>query len=668
MRTEFIQRAMLGRLGFAASRVAIVAGLGVALMTPVAAAQIRASEDEDDVIVVTGTATATEYEKVGNSLTVISGEFIEDGGYTYVPDVLRQVPGLAISRTGPVGGLTQVRTRGSEGNHTVVLFNGVDVSDAGDGETDLSTLLSGNIDRIEVLRGPQSGLYGSNALAGVINILTRRSIDGSFINASGEIGTDNTATVTGGYGFGDGKTYIDAAIAGTASDGYDVSALGAINGPPGVDGDDEGYDNLTGYVSGGAELTPVFRVDGFARYVYSYAELDGQDFSGTPGLQGQTFDDASETHTRSYNIAGSATLSLMDGNWVTIGSASYTNTHGEGKDGTAFGAYGDKSYRTKYGIQSSLKFGDDAFRSTLTGFAESKKEYYRNTHPFDPSQVPQQRELVGIGAQYFAEIASQLYVAATLRHDDNDDFQDADTYSVAVSWVVPNTGTRPHASFGTGVTNPSFFEQFGFIPGTFIGNPDLKPEEAEGFDIGVEQTWMNGRLIADITYFQSTLENEIGTSFGPPPTFLSTPVNSTNESDREGVELSVRYYPTDDIDLVGSYTYLDATEPAGIEVRRPENQAALDASWRVGGGPLQLNLGLTYNGERQDTDFATFLRTSVDAYSLIRIGASYRLNDQLEIFGRAENLFDEDYEEVIGYRGSPQAFYVGVRFTDDKTR
>lgn len=650
-----------GRVGgISVSRLAIVASIGVVMMTPIAAAQIQASQDEDDVVVVTGTATATEYEKIGNSLTVISSELIEDGGYTLVPEVLRQVPGLAISRTGPVGGQTQVRTRGSEGNHTVVLFNGVDVSDAGDGETDLSTLLSANIDRIEVLRGPQSGLYGSNALAGVINILTRRNVDGSFINASGEIGTDNTATLTGGYGLGDGKTYVDAAVAGTTSDGYDVSELDAINGPPGVDGDDEGYDNLTGYVSGGAELSPIFRVDGFARYVYSYAELDGQDFSGIPGQQGRTFDDASETHTRSYNVAGSGTLTLLDGNWVTVGSASYTNTHAEGKDGTPFGAYGDKSYRTKFGLQSSLKFGDDALRSTLTGFAESKKEYYRNTHPFDPSQVPQERELVGIGAQYFAEIANQFYVSATLRHDDNDDFQDADTYGVAASWVIPNTGTRPHASIGTGVTNPSFFEQFGFIPGTFTGNPDLKPEEAEGFDIGVEQTWMNGRLVGDLTYFQSTLENEIGG--------FSTPVNATTQSDREGVELSVRYYPTDDIDLIGSYTYLDATEPAGIEVRRPENQAALDASWRLGGGPLQLNLGVTYNGEQQDTDFATFSRAGVDAYSLVRIGASYRLNDQLEIFGRVENVFDEDYEEVISYRGSPQGVFVGVRFTDDKTR
>ncbi|MEQ1607469.1 MAG: hypothetical protein ABL956_00615 [Hyphomonadaceae bacterium] len=181
----------------------------------------------------------------------------------------------------------------------------------------------------------------------MINIITRKNVNGSFITASGEYGSDDTTNLTAGYGFGDGRTYVNASIAGAASEGYDVSELGAINGPPGVDGDKDGYDNLTGYVSGGAELSSIFRVDGFARYAYSYAELDGQDFSGVPGLQGQSFDDASQTHTRSYNLAGSGTLTLMDGAWVTIGSASYTNTHGAGNGGTPFGAFGDNSYRNK---------------------------------------------------------------------------------------------------------------------------------------------------------------------------------------------------------------------------------------------------------------------------------------------------------------------------------
>ena len=636
------------------------AAITLSLAAPAVWAQTTPADPDRDVVVVTGAAVPTEYEKIGSSLTVIGEAQIEEGGYTYIPDVLRQVPGLAVSRTGPVGGMTQVRTRGAEGNHTVVLFNGVDVSDAGDGEADLSTLLSGNIERVEVLRGPQSGLYGSNALAGVINIITRKNIDGSFVTASGEYGTDNAANVTGGYGMGDGRNYVDVGVAGSQSDGYDTSVRGADYGPSTAEGDDEGYDNLSGYVSGGAEVSPILRFDGFARYVYAYAELDGDD--------GSPYDDGSQSRTRTYNLAGSGTLSLMDGAWVTIGSASYTSAFGSGDGG--FGRYGDKSRRTKFGIQSSYKFGSGDFLSTLIGFAESKKEYYRNIYPSSPSQVAQERELVGLGGQYLAEIASQFYLSATLRHDDNDSFEDADTYSVAASWVIPNTGTRLHASFGTGVTNPSFFEQFGYIPATFDPNPNLKPEEAEGFDIGVEQTWFDGGLVVDLTYFKSTLENEITTVYGGPPNYPSTPINATGESDRSGVEVYVRYNPIDDIDLIGSYTYLDATDIAGPEVRRPENQASLDASWRVNGGPLRLNLGVTYNGDQLDNDFSAFpsRRVTLDAYSLVRAGVSYQLNDQIELYGRVENAFDEDYQEVFGYRGSPQAAFVGVRFKDGSAK
>jgi vitamin B12 transporter len=130
----------------------------------------------------------------------------------------------------------------------------------------------------------------------------------------------------------------------------------------------------------------------------------------------------------------------------------------------------------------------------------------------------------------------------------------------------------------------------------------------------------------------------------------------------------MRYYPTDDIGLIGSWTNLDATEPAGVEIRRPENQGSLDATWRVGGGPMQVNLGVTYNGDQVDTDFGTFLRTAQDPYTLVRLGLSYQLTDSLEIYGRVENLTDERYEEVIGFLGSPRAAYIGLRFKGGTAR
>ncbi|MEP7313540.1 MAG: TonB-dependent receptor [Pseudomonadota bacterium] len=617
-------------------------------------------------IVVSATALPTQYAKVGSSLTVIDSSQIEAGGYTFVPDVLRQVPGLAINRSGSFGGPTLVRTRGAEGNHTIVLFNGVDVSDAGQGETDLSTLLTVNVDRIEVLRGPQSGLYGSNALAGVINILTPRDNVGASYRASGEVGSFSVTSLLGGGGFGNGESYLDGGFGLQETAGIDMSALGAINGPPGVADDKEGYRNITGYLTAGVKFSPVLRFDGFARYVDSRADFDGFDFSFIPGRQGRTYDDASEASTQSYNLAGSGTLSLFDARWVTNLYASHTNNHAEGKDGIAGDEYGDKAHRTNFGIKSSFRTGANGLVNTLTFFAESKKESYLNTHPFSPAQgETQSRDLAGLGLQDQLEIAGQLYLSGSYRHDDNDKFDNVDTYSLAASWVVSATGTRPHASYGKGVTNPTFFEQFGFDPGSYVGNPDLKPESAKGWDLGVEQSFAGGRALLDVTYFRSTLHDEIVSCF-------PSSCNETGESNREGLEVSARIAPTAAIDVIGSYTYLRAREgnPSTVEVRRPGNQAALDATWRLASDSLRLTLGATYNGEQFDNDFRQYglpsfvaLKSKVPSYTIVRLAAGFKVSPRFEVLARVENALDEHYEESLGYRAPGAAAYVGVRLT-----
>ncbi len=668
------------RLRLKTSSLTLAAG-GMLAFFPSAFAQ----EADRDVIVVTGSATPVDHEKLGQTITVIDGGLIEDQGYSYVPDVLRQVPGLAVSQPGAPGALTQVRTRGSEANHTLVLLDGIDITSPNEGEMDFSTLLTGDLARIEVLRGPQSGLYGSNALAGVVNLITRRNVDGHYVGVSAEGGSFNTFQLQGNAGFGNGDDYASVGFHALTSDGYDVSPDQTANGIPAVGvgavpGDSEGNKLAAVYLRGGKAFSDIFRVDGIAGYLNKHSELDGQAYNFP--IAGKTYDDASSTDHNQFVIGASGTLTLMDGKWETIGSASYLDEQRRNRISDfpfIFGppvpspaallqypvfTSGADSTRTKVMLQSTYEFGAPGFVSYLTGFAEDKEETYAD--PF--SGRDEDRNLLGLGVQYRAEIADQLYISAVARHDDSDDFEDADTYSLGISWVAPNTGTRPHASIGTGVTNPTFFEQFGFNPGSFIGNPDLVPEEAEGWDLGVEQTLFDGMIVVDLTYFESTLENEIYTAFGPAPDFLSTPANRTTDSDRSGWEASFRIHPADDIDIVGSYTNLDATEPAGIEIRRPENHGAIDASWRINGGPVQLNLGVTYNGEQVDTDFGSFLATRMDPYTLVRLGASWQVSDQIEVYGRFENLTDEDYQEVIGFKAAPQAVYVGIRFREEKAK
>ncbi len=613
---------------------------------PPAAPQI--GDRASDVIVVTGAATPVERQKIGASLTVLDGALIRDGGYDYVSDALRQTPGLAVSRPGGFGGLTQVRIRGAEGNHTLVLLDGVDVSPATDGETDLSTLLSANVQRIEILRGPQSGLYGSNAIGGVINVITRRDVDGRYYELSGEGGSFETYALTAAGGIGADARFIAAGAAYRDTQGFDISRGGPTD-------DREGDSNLTLYLRGGAALSPALRLDGFLRHVDKESGGDGFDFSGIPGLQGYAVDDATVTESEDFNAAGSATLSPIEDRWVTTVSGAYTDTRSDSA------TFGSAATRTKFALQSSLRFGGPEFLSTLTGFAEAKRETFRNLYPFTPDQIPQQsRDLTGVGAEYRAEIARQLYLSATVRHDGNEDFEDAETFGLAASWVIPDSGSRPHASLGTGVTNPSFFEQFGFTPGTFTGNPALVPEEAFGWDAGLEQTFADGRAVVDLTYFRADLDREIVACF-------PSVCNDTGRSEREGVELSLRLYPADGLDILGSWTWLDARDAGGDpEVRRPENMASFDIVKRFGGDRAHLALGVTYNGEMLDDDFRggfTPVRTAIGDYTLVRLAGSLRLTDRVEAFGRIENVFNTPYEEALTYRTPGRAIYAGLRLS-----
>jgi len=660
------------------SRIAIAASFALA-----AAPALAQSGPTDDTIVVTGTFTPLPARKLGQTITVISGDLIEDQGYTYVPDVLRRVPSVAVSQPGAPGALTQVRIRGAEANHTLVLIDGIDISSPDQGETDFSTLLTSDIARIEVLRGPQSGLYGSNALAGVVNLVSRTDIGQGYAAGSIEAGSFDTFDIEASAGIGNGDDYAAVSVNHLTSEGYDISPDQTASGVPAVGiggepGDREGNTITAINARGGLRLDETVRIAGVARYVTKDSDVDGQAF-GFP-ISGQTYDDASETSHEQLTFGASAVLDPWEGAWETTLSTSHVDESRRSRlsdfpfllgppvpspaDLVATPLYqtGSDSTRFRLGVVSTIRLGDDNLAHFITGFAEHEEETY-----VDPLiSRDESRKLGAMGLQYRNEIAQQLYLSATIRHDANDQFQDADTYSLAAAWQIPGTGTRLHASYGTGVTAPTFIEQFGFIPSTFFGNPDLVPEESVGWDFGVEQAFFGDTLIVDLTYFEAGLENEIFTDFLP--NFQTTPRNSTSDSDRSGWELSVSAMPMDGLSLHGAYSQLDATEPAGIEIRRPKEQASLDASWDILGSPFQINLGVTHVGENIDTDFATFLRAELAPYTLIRLGASWQVNDEFELYARVENLTDEDYQEVFGYNAAPQALHIGLRFRDEASK
>ena len=616
---------------------------------------------ELDRVLVTDGRTPVEQEKSGRAFTVITGEQLEKNQVRFVADALRQVPGFAVSRTGSVGGFTQVRVRGSEANHLLVMIDGVEVSETSAGEVDFGSLLVDDVDRIEVLRGPQSAFWGSNATAGVVNIITKRGERNGFTtDVRSEAGTDGT--FLGGVALRGGGENYDVALSGTfrRTDGFNISDFGTEK-----DGDRNA--TLNGKFT--VDLSPDLTVDGTVRYVDQRNEFDDQDFSFPPGpTQGLVIDTDDETALREFFGSVGATHISFDGALTQKARFTGSDTMREYfTDGSETSSNEGNRYTGNY--QATYQFDTPGMldaRHQFTGGYEWERETFAPSHLTETFN----RKTNSLIGEYRGEFLDQIYINAGVRQDFNDRFEDAATWSLSGAWKIPGRATRLHASVGTGVTNPTFFEQFGFVPDTFVGNPNLIPEESLGWDIGVEQTFFDGGLVADITYFNQDLTNEIATVFDP-DTFFSSPINRDGKSKRQGVEVSATVNFFNGLTTTATYTYTDATDqtiaggPRLREVRRPEHAGSLSAAYTFYEDRARVFGEVVFNGKMEDLAFVPSLppRVTLDSYTVVNVGGSFKFNERLEAFGRVENLFDEDYQEVFGYNTQGTTAFLGLKGT-----
>lgn len=642
----------------------IVAGAAVALVAQVAAGgaaaqDVSSGEEtggatrslETEAIVVTGGRTPVGVGEIGRAYTIITGEELERRGVRYVADALRSVPGLAVSRTGSAGGFTQLRVRGSEANQVLVLIDGVEVAQPASGEFDLGALMVADIERIEVLRGPQSALWGANAAAGVVSIITRRGRRGTLERgARFETGTDGTLAGLGFIRGGGGSWDASVSAAYRRASGFDVSTAG--------DGEKDGDRNLTLNAKATWDLGEDVTLGASAHVIDRASETDTQFFFG-PGV-GLVFD--SDSRIEDTNAAFA-----LFGDWRTFDDAlthtlrfEFTDTDTASIDSgvTTFRTRGNRLHGS---YQASLAFGTDRVGHRITGAVELERETNEAT------TGRQTRDIVGFVGEYRGTFFDVLDLQAGIRHDVNDAFRDATTFSVGASLHVA-AGTRLHGSIGRGVTNPTFVEQFGFFPGSFVGNPDLKPERIFEWDVGVEQRLFDDRLVLDVTYFRGKLTDEIVFGFDP-VAMLPTSVNAPGKSRRQGVEVSATLRPVEPLAITATYTYTDAEDGLSgqPEVRRPRHQGSLDATLSLLGGRASLSLGATYTGRQKDFDFTTGSfpapLTALDDFVLVNLAASYRVSERVELFARVENLTDTDYEEVFKFSTQGITAFAGLRLS-----
>jgi vitamin B12 transporter len=643
-----------------AAFAAMVGGLGVAAPLE-ASAQIVLEPITVESATLSGEPADTG--KLGSSVSVVTGAELEARQIRHAADALRSLPGLAVNQNGGAGALTQVRIRGAEGNQVKVIIDGVEVNSLDRGEFDFATLLATDIDRIEVIRGPQSGIYGANALSGVINIVTRKGDGPARVSASAEAGSFGTHQVTAGASAGSDRAYLSLSAASRETDGFNISRFGT---------EKDGSEQQAIFARGGWAPSDIFRIDAMGRFQSNDTDIDS-DVDGNGLLD----DVRGFTNDREQTMGAiSAELDTFGKAWKHKVFANILQDDFVSVDPSLPLPFTNEGERTKYGYQTTYTaHAGDFGTHTLTGLIEQIDESFEgrgneqlNFPPFFVGrETVAERSDTGYAAEWQGAFAEKLFLSANIRRDDKDSFEDATTWRLTGAYVIPETATRFHTSYGKGITDPTFFEQFGSAV-DFLGNPGLTPEASIGWDFGVEQKFWANRLIVDLTYFRADLTDEISSEAldldgdGFPET--TRPINLSGESERQGIEIAVSAQLTPALLLTGAYTFTDADSPDGTEeIRRPPHAARLGLAYLFAEGRGRLNANVTYNGEMKDECFgsacpARFVR--LDNYVLIDVAASYKLTDNIELFGRVENLLDTDYEEVFSYSSAPVSAFGGI--------
>jgi vitamin B12 transporter len=612
--------------------------------------EIRTAAARNDEIVVTSRSGRLDQPaRYPGSVTVITAEYVENRQTREIADILRDVPGVAV--TG-VAGQTQIRLRGAEGNHVLVLVDGIEVSDPFGGEFDIGTLQADIGARLEVLRGPQSALYGSDAIGGVVAYQTADGRSNQGFAARLEGGTQ--ATVNGAARYGYAGNGWDAALSAVI-----VSTDGQPNARGGTR--DIGRDSYTVSGKGSVDLTEGLELRAAARFIRTEGLFNDSDFDATSPTFGLTIDSPGSRFTNEafYALVG-ARLDTLEGRWTHDLSAQIADVTRE-----TFGAFGQSSGsegdRFKSSYVSAFRIADD---HNLTFAADYEVEGFRNAFAGSGGFTGRREiEQVGFVGEYRYS-GDAFDVSAALRHDINDLFQDATTFRIGAGYRLADT-TRLRAAAGSGVKNPGFFELYGFVDGRFIGNAALRPEKSTGWEVGIDQgiAYLDVFSTLSVTYFDSELEGEIFTTF-PPPNFIATPANRTTTSRQRGVEVAFNAVIAPQWSLDAAYSYLDAEENGVEEVRRPNHIASAALTWEAPDEAASATLVVRYNGETPDVAFTdpSFVpvRVQLDDYTLVNFNARVKLTDQLSAFARVENILGEQYEQVFSFVSPGRSAVVGV--------
>ncbi len=581
--------------------------------------------------VLTPTRTETVASQTGSSFTVVTRQQIVDSRQTDVAEVLRGVPGLDVVRQGGPGGVTSVFMRGANSNHTKVLIDGIPVNDPGSAGRafDFSLLSIDNIERVEVLRGPQSTLYGSDAIGGVINVITKRGEGPLSVEADLMGGSYGTSRKAIGASGGTDEVYYSFGASYLRSDGFTQAARRLGN----TESDGVRDANFSGRFG----WTPAenFDVDYVFRYIDQDVEIDDVDFFTGPV---DAFD--REVRTDAFFNRVQTRLMLLDGFWEQkAGFALSDYQRRDTKPGFFDPQFVGQSQTFDY--QNNFRLGEEHVLTAGFEYLDESGGIYSLTERGQYQTSLYVQDHVGLTERWF--------LTTGFRWDDHSSAGSAETYRVTSRYNVPETRTAFHGSIGTGFRAPALEERFN----NWVGNPDLRPETSFGWDCGVEQAFFGDRLVVDGTYFRNDFSNLI--EFFPTGPFTGV-LRNVGRAFSSGVELTTAWKLNPCTTLTANYVHtLTRDLETGLQLqRRPAHKAAFRVTRRLRGDRARLHMNMLYVGPRRDAVY------TLHEYFRLDLAGSYQLTPRCELFARIDNVLDESYEEVWGYQTAGISGYAGV--------
>lgn len=586
-------------------------------------------------MVITSSRVETPLREVAASVSVITLEDIELRGFASVADVLRFEPGISVANNGGIGKATSVRIRGEKGFRTKAYIDGIDVTDTSSTQAgpNFANMLTSGIERIEVIRGPEGLIYGADA-GGVINMYTARPQEGLAGGIDVEGGRYGTGKIAGHIN--GGSEVVDGALSAERfeTDGFNTLTTDTTTR------DDDGYKNTTLHGRAGWNITDKFRAEIVGRTVDGKSDFDNcftPDFERSDTCKNEYDQDAGRvalvhndnafSNTLSFNVNKTDRKSFTDGvnDFSTKGKIETINYLGNWEHSDPF----------------KLVYGAEFEKSTL-----------------DSGETDEKRDQEGYFLEYQGAFMDRLYVTAGARYTDNEDFGTKTTYRTGASYIVPagDGEIKFKGIYGTGFRAPSLFEiAYNIGPDAFppaLGT-ELGAEESKGFDFGAGYYATSG-WYAEATYFDQKIDDEIYFDLID----FSGYLQGDGDSSSKGVEVVSEVPVGDMVSLRGNYTYTDTQDFAGEQrLRAPKHMSNFGVLVTPMDGRLEINLNY-----RLARDTAEESSGKVDDYDVLDLSISYQVIDALQVYGRIDNLTDEDYEEIPTYNTQGVAGYAGLRY------